>query len=248
MRFPDVPSMSIKLMIFPFSLEGSAWIWLEKEPPRSILTWNDLVSKFINQFFPPSKTTNLRNENLWIQQRFDESIRFYNALNANDQDSLDSVEGHGGICLDKMPRFPADFVVVDFEPDPRVPLILRRCFLKTDRSLIDVYEGELTLRVDNDAITYNLDQTLRYSVNYNDMTANLIDVVELACEEYSQEVLGFFDVIASGNPTLGYDPIVSNSSPTLTPFGDSDFLLLRKKLDCFSCICDDQLRGVDGIY
>ncbi|GJU10556.1 reverse transcriptase domain-containing protein [Tanacetum coccineum] len=44
-------------------------------------------------------------------------------------------------------QFPADFVVVDFEPDPRVPLILRRCFLKTDRALIGVYEGELTLRV-----------------------------------------------------------------------------------------------------
>ncbi|GKB40987.1 reverse transcriptase domain-containing protein, partial [Tanacetum coccineum] len=86
----------------------------------------------------------------------------------------------------------------------------------TSRALIDVYEGELTLRVGNEAITYNLDQTSRYSVNYNDMTANRIDVVELACEEYSQEVLGFSDVIESGNPTPGYDPIVSNSSLTLT--------------------------------
>ncbi|GJS50537.1 reverse transcriptase domain-containing protein [Tanacetum coccineum] len=135
-------------------------------------------------------------------------------------------------------QFPADFVVVDFEPDPRVPLILRRCFLKTSRALIDVYEGELTLRVGNEAITYNLDQTSRYSVNYNDMTANRIDVVELACEEYSQEVLGFSDVIASGNPTPYYDPIVSNSSPTLTPFGDSDFLLLEEA-DAFLALADD---------
>ncbi|GJY25779.1 reverse transcriptase domain-containing protein [Tanacetum coccineum] len=135
-------------------------------------------------------------------------------------------------------QFPADFVVVDFEPDPRVPLILGRCFLKTSRALIDVYEGELTLRVGNEAITYNLDQTSRYSVNYNDMTANRIDVVELACEEYSQEVLGFSDVIASGNPTPGYDPIVSNSSPTLTPFGDSDFLLLEEA-DAFLALADD---------
>ncbi|GKB93631.1 reverse transcriptase domain-containing protein [Tanacetum coccineum] len=106
-------------------------------------------------------------------------------------------------------QFLADFVVVDFEPDPRVSLIIGRCFLKTGRALIDMHEGELTLRVDNEAITYNLDQTLRYSVNYNDMTANRIDVVELACEEYSQEVLGFFDMIASGNPTPGYDPILN---------------------------------------
>ncbi|GJZ30347.1 reverse transcriptase domain-containing protein [Tanacetum coccineum] len=135
-------------------------------------------------------------------------------------------------------QFPADFVVVDFEPDPRVPLILGRCFLKTGRALIDVYEGELTLRVGNEAITYNLDQTSRYSVNYNDMTANRIDVVELACEEYSQEVLGFSDMIASGNPTPGYDPIVSNSSPTLTPFEDSDFLLLEEA-DAFLALADD---------
>ncbi|GKB53532.1 reverse transcriptase domain-containing protein [Tanacetum coccineum] len=135
-------------------------------------------------------------------------------------------------------QFPADFMVVDFEPDPRVPLIIGRCFLKTSRALIDVYEGELTLRVGNEAITYNLDQTSRYSVNYNDMTVNRIDVVELACKEYSQEVLGFSDVIASGNPTPGYDLIVLNSSPTLTPFGDSDFLLLEEA-DAFLAIADD---------
>nr|GFC34242.1 reverse transcriptase domain-containing protein [Tanacetum cinerariifolium] len=90
--------------------------------------------------------------------------------------------------------FPADFVVVDFKPDPRVPLILERCFLKTDRALIDVYKGELTLYIGNEAITYNLDQTSRYSANYDQMMANKIDVIDEACEEYSQEVLIFFDV------------------------------------------------------
>ncbi|GJU20969.1 reverse transcriptase domain-containing protein [Tanacetum coccineum] len=116
MKFPNVPSTSVKLMLFPFSLEGAARIWLEKEPPRSILTWDDLVSKFINKFFPPSKTTNLRNEITRFQQKFDETFyeawdrfndllrgcphhgfselhqldTFYNALNSNDQDSLNS--------------------------------------------------------------------------------------------------------------------------------------------------------------
>nr|GEV14868.1 reverse transcriptase domain-containing protein [Tanacetum cinerariifolium] len=89
-------------------------------------------------------------------------------------------------------HFPADFVVVDFEPDPRVPLILGRCFLKTGRALIDVHKGELTLRIGNEAITYNLDQTV------------------------------------SGNLTLDDDPIVSTTSPTLTPFRDSDFLLFEE--------------------
>nr|GFA62437.1 reverse transcriptase domain-containing protein [Tanacetum cinerariifolium] len=98
--------------------------------------------------------------------------------------------------------FPADFEVVDFEPDPRVPLILGRCFLKTGRALIDVHKGELTLRIGNEAITYNLDQT------------------------------------SSGNPTPYDDPIVSTTSPTLTPFGDSDFLLFEEP-DAFLGLEDD---------
>nr|GEW97506.1 hypothetical protein [Tanacetum cinerariifolium] len=90
--------------------------------------------------------------------------------------------------------------------------------------LIDVFEGELTIRVGKEAITFNLDQTSRYSAYYNDMMAIRIDVIDMACEDYSQEVLGFSDVIASGNPTSYYDLIVSTSSPTLTPSEESDFL------------------------
>nr|GEV15973.1 reverse transcriptase domain-containing protein [Tanacetum cinerariifolium] len=134
-------------------------------------------------------------------------------------------------------HFPADFVVVDFDADPRVPLILGRSFLKTGRALIDVFKGKLTLRVGKEAITFNLDQTSRYSTNYNDMTANRIDVIDMACEEYSQQVLGFSDVIASGNPTPYYDPIVSTTSPTLTPFRNSDFLL--EEVDAFLALEDD---------
>nr|GEY12513.1 reverse transcriptase domain-containing protein [Tanacetum cinerariifolium] len=122
-------------------------------------------------------------------------------------------------------HFLADFVVVDFEPDLRVPLILGRCFLKTSRALIDVYKGEVTLRIGKEAITCNLDQTVRYSANYDQITANKIDVI---CEIYSQEVLDFSDVTVSGNPTPYDDPIVSTTSPTLTLFGDSDFLLFEE--------------------
>nr|GEZ99446.1 hypothetical protein [Tanacetum cinerariifolium] len=70
-----------------------------------------------------------------------------------------------------------------FDDDPRVPLILGRSFLKIGRALIHVFKGELTLRVGKEAITFNLDQTLRYSANYNDMTANRIDVINMACED-----------------------------------------------------------------
>ncbi|GKC37025.1 reverse transcriptase domain-containing protein [Tanacetum coccineum] len=135
-------------------------------------------------------------------------------------------------------QFPADFVVVDFEPDPRVPLILGRCFLKTSHALIDVYEGEITLRVGKEAITFNLDQTSKYTADYNHMTVNKIDAIDMACDEYSQEVLGFSNVIASGNPTSYFEPIVSTASPTLTPFGDSDFLLFEEA-DSFLALDDD---------
>ncbi|GJS00887.1 reverse transcriptase domain-containing protein [Tanacetum coccineum] len=403
MKFPNVPSTSVKLMLFPFSLEGATQIWLEKEPPRSILTWDDLVSKFINKFFPPSKTTNLRNEITRFQQRFDETFyeawdrfndllracphhgfselhqldTFYNALNSNDQDSLNSAAGVssssstlgfspdvaelkdmvkallldkknqtqapapvkaveescvtcGGahsyrncpatdgnvyreniqetplnehcsaVLLKKLPEklgdpgkflIPCDFpgnwyeclALADLGASINLmPLSVwkklsllkltptcmtleladwsiscsigiaedvyeSRTFLKTGRALIDVYEGELTLRVGKEAVTFNIDQTSRYSSNYDDNSVNRIDVIDMVCEEYSQEVLGFSDVIASGNPTPYYDPIVSSSSPTLTPFGDSDFLL--EEVDAFPALEDDPTSAeVDHSY
>ncbi|GJR99450.1 hypothetical protein Tco_0315959 [Tanacetum coccineum] len=143
-----------------------------------------------------------------------------------------------GLSLPELTPTCMTLKLVDhFDVDPRVPLILGRSFLKNRTALIDVYEGELTLRVGKEAITFNLDQTSRYSSNYDDNSVNRIDVIEMACEEYSQEVLGFSDVIASGNPTPYYDPIVSTSSPTLTPFGDSDFLL--EEVDAFLALEDD---------
>nr|GEZ16174.1 reverse transcriptase domain-containing protein [Tanacetum cinerariifolium] len=107
--------------------------------------------------------------------------------------------------------FPADFIVVDFDADPRVLLILGRSFLKTGRALVYVYEGELAL-------------------------LNRIDLIDVACEEYSQEVLVFS---MSGNPTPSMEPIVSNSSPTLTPFEESDFLL--EETDAFLAIDDEPI-------
>ncbi|GJT83894.1 reverse transcriptase domain-containing protein [Tanacetum coccineum] len=119
LKYKDVPETSIKLMLFPFSIDVPAQIWLDKEHPRSILTWDDLVSKFINEFFPPSRMTYLRNEISNFQQKFDESFyeawdrykdllracphhgftelhrldTLYNALNPADQDSLNSAAG-----------------------------------------------------------------------------------------------------------------------------------------------------------
>ncbi|GKC97298.1 DNA-directed DNA polymerase [Tanacetum coccineum] len=128
LRFRDVPNGVIKLMIFPYSLKGNARLWYKKEPPNSILTWEDLVTKFVNQFFPPSKTTYLKNEISHFTQKFEETFSeawerfkemlracprhgfteltqvdtFYNSLNENDQDSLNAAAG--GNLLSKMTR------------------------------------------------------------------------------------------------------------------------------------------------
>nr|GEV44815.1 reverse transcriptase domain-containing protein [Tanacetum cinerariifolium] len=88
--------------------------------------------------------------------------------------------------LEKL-RDPGKFLIpfMDFESDPRVPLILGRSFLRTIRALIDVYGEEITLR----------------------------------------EILGFSNNSSGGNPTLTSEPILSDSSPSLTPFKGSDFIL-----------------------
>ncbi|GJY53174.1 reverse transcriptase domain-containing protein [Tanacetum coccineum] len=128
LKFKDVPNDVIKLMMFPYSLEGAARVWYDKEPPNSILTWDDLVNKFVNQFFPPSKTTHLKNEISRFTQKFEETFgeawerfkemlracphhgfteltqidTFYNGLNENDQDSLNAAAG--GNLLSKTTR------------------------------------------------------------------------------------------------------------------------------------------------
>ncbi|GKC39665.1 reverse transcriptase domain-containing protein, partial [Tanacetum coccineum] len=117
LRFRNVPNDVIKLMMFPYSLEGDAKTWYEKEPPNSILTWEDLVTKFVNQFFPPLKTTHLKNEifsEAW--ERFKELLRasphhgfteltqvdtFYNGLNDNEQDSLNAAAGGNLLIIEE---------------------------------------------------------------------------------------------------------------------------------------------------
>nr|GEV71410.1 reverse transcriptase domain-containing protein [Tanacetum cinerariifolium] len=137
-------------------------------------------------------------------------------------------------------HFPTDFVVVDFEADPRVPLILGRSFLRTGHALIDVYGEEITLRVNDESVTYNLNQTMRYSLTYDDNSVNRVDVIDIACEEFVQDVLDFqynsksSDPTQASNPLISEsdfckEPIVKSSSPTLTPFGESDFFLIEIK-------------------
>nr|GEV42766.1 reverse transcriptase domain-containing protein [Tanacetum cinerariifolium] len=273
LKFRDVPNDVIKLMMFPYSLEGYAKVWYDKDPPNSILTWEDLT---IGE--------------AW--ERFKEMLRacpyhgftelaqidtFYNGLNDNDQDSLNAaagenllskttrealqiIENKSNVCysrnkpnvsrinttsrentsktddrIDKLGDSLSTLVdifakkvvnpapvkaveeycvtcggphahyncdatnsnqpsicvatAVDFEADPRIPLILGRSLLRTGRALIDVYGEEITLR------------------------------------EYAQEILSFSNNSLGGNPNLTFEPIPPDSSPTLTLFEGSDFIL-----------------------
>nr|GEU83808.1 reverse transcriptase domain-containing protein [Tanacetum cinerariifolium] len=451
-----------------FSKQGAAQIWLEKEPPRSITTWEDLVSKFINQFFPPSNTTNLRNKITNFQQRFDESFceawehfkdllhacphhgftklhqidTFYNSLTSTDQDSLNAaadgnlltktpkdaltlienkskvrtsrnrpvvaknttpppasvkaVEESRVTCGGPHPYYqclatdgnafpgyhdniqayvsaaavnynqgnaghrpssvahqvrPPDFLPATmlqqnnklenmlsnyfqtnkpsgsgvipsntvtnpkgdlkaittrsgvsydgplipppFFPTPKVvergpevtkdlvhpstekvqpsdvqtqaptfelvnapnfsdALLYMPKFASTFKNLLNNKEKlfevtntpvnencsavilnklpeklgdpELTLRVGDEAITFQVGNTLKFSYNYAE-SINRIDAIDVALEEYSQEVLGFSGNFESGNPTSAAEPIIARSSPSLTPFKGGDFIL-----------------------
>nr|GEW13607.1 reverse transcriptase domain-containing protein [Tanacetum cinerariifolium] len=457
----DVLNDAIKLMLFPYSLEDRARIWYEKEPPNSILTWDDLVNKFVNQFFPPSKTTHLKNKISRFTQRFKETFSeawdhfkellracphhrfseltqidtFYNGLtedvDSKTYDRTDKLADQisnlvkivnkqviaptkavektcvtcGGahayyecIATDNNPssvygatgsynqvsppnptshqipppgfapvqnnsnmfnqgqgnyfnqennfnpgnnfrgnnfqnnqgyraqmnnvlnfqnqgfqnqQFPVpnnqippsvpnefsiaiksmqnhinvlrgDFSkqeenlrrnlnddmrnilssffqnqpstlgtlrsstipnpkVVDFKVDSRVPLILRRSFLRTGHALIDVYGEEITLRVNDESITFNLSQTMRYSLTCDDISVNRVDVIDVACEDFVQDVLDFQYNPKSSSPTLVSDDLISesnsdkvsivkSSSPTVTLFGEKGDILLIEKL------------------
>nr|GEW99010.1 reverse transcriptase domain-containing protein [Tanacetum cinerariifolium] len=115
-------------------------------------------------------------------------------------------------------------LIVDYDVDPRVPLILGRPFLRTTGTLIDVYSEELTLRVNDEAITFKVRHISRYSCNYYKESVNQINLIDVTCEEYAQEVLGFSDSSTSGNPTPS-DPIIASSSPSFVPFEGGDFIL-----------------------
>ncbi|GJT86248.1 reverse transcriptase domain-containing protein [Tanacetum coccineum] len=140
--------------------------------------------------------------------------------------------------------FPTDFIVVDYEVDPRVPLIPGRPFLRTARALIDVYGEEMALRVNDEAITFKVRHTSRYSSNYYDEMIHQANVIDVNCEEYAQEVLGFLDSSTSGNPTP-LDRIIASSSPSFTPFEGGDFILEEIK----SCLSNDSIPlGIDDAY
>nr|GFC34694.1 hypothetical protein [Tanacetum cinerariifolium] len=122
-----------------------------------------------------------------------------------------------------------------------------RPFLSTAHALIDVYKGEITLRHNDQSLTLKCGDTP--SISYNNLESlNKVDLIDATYEEYSQEMLGFIDVVSNEVSSPIYEPIVSNSSQNLTPFSKSDFLLLEEA-DAFIVIDDEPISSnIDATY
>ncbi|GKA53387.1 reverse transcriptase domain-containing protein [Tanacetum coccineum] len=145
--------------------------------------------------------------------------------------------------------FLADFVVVDYDIDPRAHLILGRPFLQTAHALVNVHGEELTLRVGDEKLTFNVKSTSKYPHKHGDESINQIDIIDTTCEDHFHKVLNAHKLIhpLSGSPIPSSDPVVASLSPSLTPFRDSDFLL--EETDAFLYLDDLIPPGINnGIY
>ncbi|GJS53240.1 reverse transcriptase domain-containing protein [Tanacetum coccineum] len=145
--------------------------------------------------------------------------------------------------------FPANFVIVDYESEPRVPLILGRPFLQTARALIDVHREEMIIRDGDERLILNMrHDTSSYSNKHKKESINMIDIYNVSHEDYIEDLfsnekitnhqsgnptfsshadLTSPEVInpLSGNPTPISEPVnKSSSSPTITSFKESDLI------------------------
>ncbi|GKD05387.1 hypothetical protein Tco_1180361, partial [Tanacetum coccineum] len=116
----------------------------------------------------------------------------------------------------------SDFVVVDYDVDPRVPLILGRPFLRTARALVDVYGEELILRYGDEKLIFHADSTLKHPQKHGNESINMINFIDITCVDRFEEVL---KIKKSNHPFSGSTTSLSDSFPSLTPFETSDSLL-----------------------
>nr|GEV03501.1 reverse transcriptase domain-containing protein [Tanacetum cinerariifolium] len=196
------------LYLFPHSLTHHATAWFDLLPRNSINTFEQMAKMFLEKYFPPSMVTKLR-------------MKSPTSVNV----SMSRYSKHGN------PNRVSHLKIVALEAE----------MAEINKNLMKVLQINQQVKV----VAHNC-ETCGGPHSYHECPATVGQTQNVyaagaynqgACEEYYQEVLGFFDVIASGNPTLYYDPIVSTSSPTLTPFEDSDFLL--EEVDIFLALEDD---------
>ncbi|GKE42513.1 reverse transcriptase domain-containing protein [Tanacetum coccineum] len=122
--------------------------------------------------------------------------------------------------------FPADFVIVDYESDPRVPLILGRPFLRTARALINVHGEEMIIHDDNERLILKMrNDTSSYSNEPHQESINMIDIYNVSKEEYLEDLFSTIINPESGNPTPTSEPVTkSSSSPTLISLEESELI------------------------
>ncbi|GJY74111.1 reverse transcriptase domain-containing protein [Tanacetum coccineum] len=136
--------------------------------------------------------------------------------------------------------FPADFVIVDYESDPRVPLILGRPFLRTARALIDVHGEELILRDGDERLILNMKHgTSSYSNKHQRESINMIDIYNISYEDYLEDLFANEKITnhLSGNPTFSSEPDTLTSDLTSPEVKDDifdpegDIVLIEKLLN-----------------
>nr|GEW26787.1 reverse transcriptase domain-containing protein [Tanacetum cinerariifolium] len=256
---------ALRLYLLHHSLTHHDIAWFDRLPRNSINTFEQMAKMFIGKYFPPSMVTKLRNEITNFRQRPDESLfkaweryklsidrclnqntlavtqidTFYNGLTLRHRDTINATAATIGQTQNV-------YAAGAYQGGPTIPT--------TSSSLPQVVKCET--EVTKDTVPRTNIESIKYVqplvVQIETPIPNSKPVVALIVEpvvapEYSQEVLGFSDIITSDNPIPYYDPIVSTSFPTLTPFEDSDFLL--EEVDAFLTLEDDPtLPKVDHSY
>ncbi|GJT23799.1 reverse transcriptase domain-containing protein [Tanacetum coccineum] len=121
-----------------------------------------------------------------------------------------------------------------------------RPFLRTTRALVDLHGVELTLRVGDEKLIFNFESISKYPQKHGNESINQIDIIDTTCEDHFYDVLNVQKLIhpLSGSPTSSSDPVVVSLSPSLTPFGDSNFLL--EETDAFLALDDSIPPEIDN--
>nr|GEV96035.1 hypothetical protein [Tanacetum cinerariifolium] len=118
--------------------------------------------------------------------------------------------------------FPVDFIVVNYDINPRVPLILRRPFLRTVRAPVDVHGEELILRDGDEKLIFHADSTLKHPHKHGNESISMTNFIDITCKDCFPKVL---KIKKTNHPSSGSTTPLSDSSPSLTPFETSDFVL-----------------------
>ncbi|GJX61126.1 retrovirus-related pol polyprotein from transposon TNT 1-94 [Tanacetum coccineum] len=240
LRLNQVPDDALKLILFPFSLKGVAETWLENEPPNSITSWDDLVSKFLNRFYPYSKTRELRKEIMNFQQVFSETFteaweRFKdllrksggNLMMRNTQEALTTIENKARVrtCRNKPQVLSSGgtstqidaITALTKQSTPLVPLPetppLSAPKPKEDRKP-NPHQPSIPYpsRLQEEKF-----QALENPTGRVDHFVYRIDIVDSLCDKFPSEKNSL-----SGNPTLSSDSMAESPSPFLTPCGDKE--------------------------